>query len=50
MDINEFVTKIRDTFENEISKKNSWGKNEVLKQLDLAIAKVSLEELSNKVK
>ena len=45
MKIDEFVIKIREEFEKNISGKTGWGKNEVLKQLDLAIAKAALEAL-----
>lgn len=49
MTIDEFVEKIRAQFEENISAKPGWGKNEVLKQLDLAIAKVALEALKDQV-
>lgn len=47
MTIDELVTEIRNEFEKEISTKNSWGKNEVMKTLDLVIGRVALKELKD---
>jgi hypothetical protein len=45
----ELVMKIRSEFESAISKKTGWGRNEIMIQLDAAIAKVSLEALRNNI-
>ena len=49
MTVDELVLKIREYFEEAISAKTGWGKNEILKQLDLAIAKASLEGLKSHI-
>jgi hypothetical protein len=45
MTVDELIMEIRAEFEKAISVKTGWGKNEVLKQLDLVIAKVALSAL-----
>ena len=50
MTVDELVMKIRDNFEQAISAKTGWGKNEILKQLDLAIANAALGELKHHIK
>lgn len=41
---------VRSEFETLISKKTGWGKNELLRQLDLAVANVSLRRLEERRK
>ena len=43
------IVKIRNEFEAAISKKTGWGKNEIMIQLDAAIAKVCLEALQEHI-
>lgn len=50
MKVDEFVTKFKEHFEQAISAKTGWGKNEILKQLDFAIAKALLDTLKNHIK
>jgi hypothetical protein len=50
MTVDELIMEIRAEFEKAISVKTGWGKNEVLKQLDLAIARVALSALQPMVK
>lgn len=50
MTVDELIMEIRTEFEKAISIKTGWGKNEVLKQLDLAIAKAALTALKPMVK
>ena len=45
MDVDELVMEIRKNFEEAISAKTGWGKNEILKQLDIAIARAALKGL-----
>ena len=45
MTVNELVLEIRKNFKEAISQKTGWGKNEILKQLDLAIARAALDAL-----
>jgi len=45
MTVDELVLEIRKNFEESISQKTGWGKNEILKQLDLAIARAALAAL-----
>ena len=49
MNINDVVKDIRKNFEKAISEKTSWGKNEIIKQFDLAIAKTALEKLAEHI-
>jgi hypothetical protein len=49
MKVDELIMKIRNEFEAAISKKTGWEKNEIMIQLDAAIAKVSLEALRNNI-
>jgi len=49
MTVDELIMEIRKEFEKEISKKTGWGKNEILNVLDVTIAKVSLQELKNRI-
>lgn len=50
MTVDELIMKIRKEFETAISKKTGWGKNEILKELDLAIAKSALCALKPLIK
>ena len=45
MTVDEFLMEIRKQFEENISTKTSWGKNEVLRQFDLSVAQVALKAL-----
>jgi len=49
MTVDELILKICEIFEEAISRKTEWGKNEILKELDFAIAKASLEGLKNHI-
>lgn len=45
----ELILQIRKYFEEAISQKTGWGKNEILNKLDLAITKASLEALKDHI-
>ena len=45
MTVDELIMEIRKKFEEAISAKTGWSKNEVLKQLDIAIARAALVAL-----
>lgn len=49
MNIQEFIMKIREEFDAGLARKTGWGKNEVMILFDSVIAKVSLEELKNRM-
>jgi len=46
----ELVIAIRNKFEEKISVKTGWGKNEIIRQLDTAIMEISLKELKIHIK
>jgi len=50
MTVDDLVMRIREVFEESISKKTGWGKNEILKELDMSIARASLEAFKDLVK
>ena len=50
MTVDQLILRIRELFEQAISRKTGWGKNEVMKELDLVIARASLEALKDHVK
>jgi len=50
MTINELIMEIRKNFEEKISAKTGWGKNEIIKQLDLAILEITVKALEPFVK
>jgi len=41
--MNDFIKRFEELFDREISSKNSWGKNEILRVKDIAIKKALLE-------
>lgn len=49
MNTQEFITKVREEFETTIAQKTGWGKNEIMRTFDLAILKVSFNELSKEL-
>jgi hypothetical protein len=44
MDSSKVIPAIRDEFENRLSLKASWGRNEVMHQFELAVATVLLQD------
>jgi hypothetical protein len=50
MTVDELVMEIRKQFEKNISTKTGWGKNEVLRQFDMAVATVALKALEPLIK
>ena len=49
MSIQEFITKVRKEFDLMIAQKTGWGKDEVMRTFDLAILRVSFNELSKEL-
>lgn len=50
MAVDELVEKILDEIESKISQKPSWGKNEVMKIVNAAALKITVEALKGYVK
>ena len=49
MTVDELVLAIRRKFDERISEKTGWGKNEIMKTLDAVILEVSLSALRDKI-
>ena len=49
MEVDKFVWKIREKIHEKLQAHPRWGRNNVMIQVDIAIAEISLEALKNKV-
>ena len=45
----DLIIAIRNDFEKRISEKTNWRKNEIIKQLDLAIMVIALKTLKDNI-